>query len=137
MTTEKRKASLFRVILGSLLIAILALVHSNFLLQGNGLGITFLIVLIATFYFSKKQKNKEDVKHLQYQTASILSFLLPVSAMIYTFVFAGKAIQGAESEAEEAGAAIGSFLGGGVLIFFLFLIGLSLGIVFYILSRKK
>jgi len=138
MTTEKsNKTSWIRIMLGSLLVAILASIHFNFLSQGQYVGTGFLIVLALTIFLSKKKESKEIVKHFQYKTASILSFLLPISAIIYSFVFTGLAVQGEASDAAQAGAAIGGAIGGGIVIFLSFIVGLSLGIVFYLMGKTK
>lgn len=60
---------------------------------------------------------------------AILLFSSPVMMMIYTSVFVSNEAQGT---AEEAGAAIG----GTVLIGAAFVIGLPLGIAFYLLSNR-
>lgn len=138
MTIEKsNKVSWPRIILGSLLVTVLALFHFNLLLQGQYLGIGFIVLLAGSIYLSRRKTTKEELKHFQYKTASILSFLLPVSAMIYSFVFAGMAVQSETSEAAQAGAAIGSAIGGSIVIVLSFIIGLSLGIVFHLMSRPK
>ncbi len=130
-------ASMMRIILGSFLSAFLAYFHFNFLLQGNGAGWLILLVFGLCLWKSKALKTKDAVKHFHFKTASILSFLLPVSAMVYSFVLTGMAVEGAGSEAEQVGSAIGGLIGGGIMVGLSFVIGLSLGITFYILSRKK
>lgn len=134
--TAKTHASVLRLVLGSLLIAILGATHWNFLFMANGTGIGFILMAVLAYYLAKKKETKSLVKHFQYRTASILSFLLPVSAMIFSFVFTGTAIQSTANEAEQAGAAIGGAIGGTFVVVIMFVIGLSLGIVFYLLSRK-
>lgn len=56
-------------------------------------------------------------------------FLAPFVFLIYTFVFAA---QEATTGAEQAGAAIGGFL----LVAIAFLVGLPIGIVLYLVSRR-
>ena len=60
---------------------------------------------------------------------AIESFLTPLALLIYTFSFASQETQ---TGAEQAGAAIGGF----VLVIGAFVIGVPLGIVFYLASRK-
>lgn len=137
MDTPK-KASWARKIIGSLMIAILACFHASLIFQnGNAVLIGFFLVLSLSIYYSNKESVKEKVIHMQYKTLSILSFLLPVSAIIYTFVFAGSAVGEQTSEAAKAGAAIGSAVGGGIVIVLAFIIGLVLGIVFHLMSKKN
>lgn len=136
--TTAHKASWARKIIVSLFIAILASFHANLIFQNsNVILIGFFLVLALSIYYSNKENEKEEVVHFQYKTLSILSFLLPVSAIIYTLVFAGSAVGEETSEAAKAGVAIGSAIGGGIIIVITFIAGISLGIVFYLLSRKK
>ena len=129
---------MFRKIFLSLLTAILAIFHINFLIQNTtAIWIGFLLVSGVMIYKSYKLEIKEAVKHFQYKTLSILSFLLPVSAALYAFVFTSKAVTSSSNEFEQAGSALGGMIGGGILIFFTFLIGMSLGITFFLMSRKK
>lgn len=137
MTEQAQKASKARVILGSLLVAILGYFHFSFLFQGNGAGIAMLLLLALMIYLSFKKERKEMVKHFQYKTASILSFLLPVSAIIFSFIFGGTQITQAEQGVGQAGAALGSVIGGSLIIGLSFVFGLSLGIAFYLMSNKQ
>lgn len=61
--------------------------------------------------------------------SAIMLFVSPVMMIIYTLVFTAQQTDGT---AEEAGAA----LGGTVLILLAFVVGLPLGIGFYLLSRR-
>lgn len=94
-------------------------------------------MLALVIYYSNKKSIKEEVVHLQYKTLSILSFLLPISAIIYTFVFTGSVVSQQTTEASKAGAAIGGAIGGGIIIFLTFIAGLVLGIVFHLMAKKK
>lgn len=127
----------FRIIFGSLLVSIIASFHFNFLFQGNGLFYGFLAVFALLIYLSYKKNNKEEIRQFQNKTASILCFLLPVSAIIFSFVFTGNAVIQNQDPAFQAGSAVGGFIGGSIVTFFSFIVGLSLGIVFYLLSKPK
>lgn len=136
--TEMKKASWLRKIIGSLLVAIFAMIHLNFIVQNStAVSLGFVAVLVFMIYKSNIVSLKPKVQHLQYKTLSILSFLLPISAIIYTFIFTSKALQETTSEAEAAGTAIGSAIGGTLVIGLTFVLGLSFGIVFYLMGRKK
>lgn len=127
-----------RIILGSLVVSLLAAFHINLLFQGNGFGIGFIVSLILMIFLSQRKVKKEEIKEFQWKTASILSFLLPVTAIVYSFVFTGMAVSEAGSNTyTQAGTAIGGFIGGGVVTVMAFILGISLGIVFYILSKKS
>jgi hypothetical protein len=135
---ETKKASYFRIFIGSLVIAYLFSVHVGFIIPDSVANIVvFVVALILFVYLAMKDPLLRRVKHLQYKTLSVLSFLLPVSAVIFSVVFTDKAIGQAGSDAEQAGAAIGSALGSGIVIFIAFVVGLSLGIVFYLIGRRN
>jgi hypothetical protein len=134
---ERINASTSRLVLGSILIWVLGYFHLALISQGHYAGWLSLIVLGLAFWRAKSKGSQEAVKHFQYKTASILSFLLPVSALLYGFVFTGVAVSTAGSEAEQVGSAIGGMIGSGILIFFAFIIGISLGITFLVLGKKS
>ena len=122
----------------SLLTAIIAAFHFNFFIRnGSVVLVGFVLVLVYMIWKSGKVKVVHEVKHFQYKTLSILSFLLPVSAIIYTLIFTGTAVSNSGNEYEQAGSAIGGLIGGGIVTFFAFVVGLSLGITFHILSKKS
>jgi hypothetical protein len=60
---------------------------------------------------------------------AIESFLTPLALLVYTFSFASQETQ---TGAEQAGAAIGGF----VLVIGAFVVGIPLGIVFYLVSKR-
>lgn len=126
-----------RIIFGSLIVALIAMFHVNFLTIGNGAGWGFLISFILIVFLSFKKKESAEIREFQWKTASILSFLLPITAIIFSFIFTGKAVSEAGSSASQTGSVIGGFIGGGVVTLMAFIIGISLGIVFYILSKKS
>lgn len=133
---KTQKLPWFGLILRALLIAAIGAMHVNLLFLGNGIGYGFFIILALIIYLSYRKKQSEIIRRFQYKTASILSFLLPISAIIYAFTFTGRATVQASGEAAKAGTAIGGFIGGGIVIFIMFIISLSLGIVFHLLSKK-
>ena len=126
-----------RILSGSLLVALIAMFHINFLTLGNGTWWGFLVSLIFMIYLSWKKVQKESIKHFQCKTASILSFLLPISAIIYSIAFTETMVAKTNSGAAQTGTAIGGFIGGGIVTVFAFIIGISLGIVFHLLSKKS
>jgi hypothetical protein len=135
---ETKKASYFRIFIGSLVIAFFFNVHAGLIIPNSTANIVvFVVALVLFIYLAVKKPLLGSVKYLQYKTLSVLSFLFPVSSVIFSVVLADKAVGQAGSGAEQAGVAIGSALGGGIVVFISFVVGLSLGIVFYLMSRKN
>lgn len=124
----------FKIFLGSALVATLGAINASLVFQVGAL-IPWLIIF-AWVFWSVYFRKIEDGRRRVFKWASILSFFLPVSALLYAFVFAGNVISQTSSEAEQAGAAIGSVVGGGLVVGVAVVFGFSLGIVFYLLGRK-
>lgn len=126
-----------RIVLGSLIPALIGAMHAIFLSLGTYFNIIFVIILAILIFFSYRKENKEEIKHMQWKISSICSFLLPLSALLNSFIITGMLAAKNSDSSYQTGVAIGGILGGGVLTFFAFIIGISLGIVFYILSKKS
>jgi hypothetical protein len=92
----------------------------------GGLG---LIIGIPVFTYLGYQRPtiKTAFGRLSFWTAIVL-FMSPILLIIHTLIFAG----GAEGSAEAAGAAIG----GTILVIGAFVVGIPVGIGFYLLSRR-
>jgi len=131
-----QKNSVIRLIWGSLLISFFGMIHVNFLTLGSLAGISFLVLFALAYFFGMKKDSKVDLKRFHYKTASILSFLLPISAFIYGIMFTNNAMQSATDEIGRAGAATGGAIGSTLIVVLSFIFGLSFGIAFYLMSKK-
>jgi hypothetical protein len=62
----------------------------------------------------------------------LLSFALPLAGLLFSGIIGGQSIASAKSGAEQAGAAIGTVMAGGLLTFVSGVFGFFLGIIFMI-----
>lgn len=91
-------------------------------------GLGFVIGIPAFTYIGYQRPTiKTAFGRLSFWTAIVL-FMSPLLLIVHTLIFAG----GAEGSAEAAGAAIG----GTILVIGAFVIGIPVGIGFYLLSRR-
>ena len=72
-----------------------------------------------------------------FRVSEIGAFLLPISALVMTFVIGGKAVGELNGqEAAQAGAAIGTAIGGMFAVGIAFVFGLFGGIIFHLLANR-
>lgn len=89
-----------------------------------------LIIAIPIFaYLFYRRPGTKSMASGMFFWLGVESFLAPVAALFYTASFSAAETTTA---AEEAGAAIG----GGILTIMAFVIGVPLGVVFYLISRR-
>lgn len=95
----------------------------------NPTGIVFLIALPVFGYLLYQRPTKKAMAGGMSFWLAIEVFLAPFVFLIYTFVFAS---QETSTTAGQAGAAIGGFF----LVIVAFVVGVPVGIVLYIISRR-
>lgn len=95
----------------------------------KAVGIVFVIALPAFAYLLYKRPTKKAMAGGMCFWLAIEAFLTPFILLIYTFVFAS---QETATGAEQAGAAIGGF----IMVIVAFVVGLPIGIVLYLISRR-
>lgn len=89
----------------------------------------FLVVLPIFGYLLYRRASTKAMASGMFFWLAVESFLSPLAALFYTSSYTAAET---ETAAEQAGAAIG----GGVVIVMTFIIGLSIGLVFYIISSR-
>lgn len=125
-------------IVGGLLMAIIGalLVTTTFAASpqtGGGWGaISFFVLWIVAIAIAVLSKSASKAWKKLLITSSLLSFLLPLSGLIYTGSFMAKHV---DSSAEYAGAqAAGAAIGGGLLSGLMGFVGFFLGVVLLIVG---
>jgi hypothetical protein len=116
----------------AILVGVLGLIPaiiSAIVLPGSTGGIGLLLGIPLFAYLGYQRPTVKSAFGRQSFWSAVLLFISPLMMIIHTAVFIESQTSGA---AEEAGAAIG----GTVLVILAFVVGLPLGIVFYLLSRK-
>lgn len=131
-TQSKSKAPWPRIILGGILLGILASIHFAVLLvtfypEIAPAVLPLSIVLCVLISWQKKN----ELKEFQYKTASTLSYLLPLSVLIYTIAMTYQV----EAQGGSDYAAGGVFMAGGAFMVMAFVIGVPLGLLFNNFSK--
>ena len=106
-------------------------------MSGNKvLGTAFLIFWMLLIFNTWHLTNKHKVIATYFKATEIACFLLPIAALVLTFIVGAHAVNNSSSGAEQAGAAIGTAIGGIFAVGIGFVIGLFGGIIMHLLAKK-
>lgn len=106
-------------------------------MSGNKvLGISFLVFWILLIFNTWHVSNKHKVIATYFKATEIACFLLPIAALVLTFIVGAQAVSSTTNGAEQAGAAIGTAIGGVFAVGIGFVVGLFGGIIMHLLAKK-
>lgn len=127
---------MFRKILLGLLPACVFWYNYSLMTTGQYSGVAFLILwgLCIWNVIDSKDSNFVIERHLR--LTEVAFFLLPLSSIVFTFVIGAQTVGMTGDEFEQAGAAIGTAIGGTFIILFNLLIGSVLGLIMHIFAGK-
>lgn len=105
-------------------------------MSGNKIiGIAFLVLWALLIWNVWKINNKYKILQNLLRISEIGFFLLPISALVLTFVIGSQAVN-STTGAEQAGAAIGTAIGGTIAVGAGFIVGLFGGIIMHLLANR-
>lgn len=125
-----------RIIIGGALLGILIAIHFSILVVTMYPMVAPAVLPLSVLLgiaFSWEKKTLSNVKTFQYKTASGLSYLLPLSLLIYTIATAYQI----EAKGGSEYAAGGVIMAGGTFMVMAFVIGVPLGLLFNNLAKEK
>jgi hypothetical protein len=100
----------------------------------TSVGIAFFLIWALMIWSVWQLTEKNHVLERFFRQTEIAFFLLPISSIIFMFVFGAKAVSGTSNEFEQAGAAIGTAIGGTFVVGLAFVIGLLGGIIMHLIT---
>lgn len=102
----------------------------------KGFGYAFVALWVFNILLVLNASKNRTLNEV-FRISEIGAFLLPISALVMTFVIGGKAVGGLNGqEAAQAGAAIGTAIGGVFVVGIAFVFGLFGGIIFHLLANR-
>lgn len=122
-----KKHLILKIFLSLLPALIFAYIYSLMTLE-NKAGLVFWLIWILMIWNVWQFTEKSYIQERLIRLTEISFFLLPVSAIIFSFVFG--------SESEGAAEAIGSAIGGMIVTVILFIVGLSGGVITHLIAGK-
>lgn len=99
------------------------------------LGIAFLVLWALCIWLVLRIEDKAKIISQLLRTAEIGLFLLPISALVLTFVMGSQVVSSTEGAA-QAGAAIGVGIAGMMAVVLGFIIGVAGGVIMHILAKR-
>lgn len=133
---QKSKKHLILKILLALLPAILLYFNYALMSSNSMLGLAFLIIWAVMIWSVWQLEEKNSILERFFRLTEIGFFLLPLSSLILTFVFGAQVTSQAGDSFEQAGAAIGTAIGGTFIIIISFIVGITGGIVMHLITNK-
>lgn len=97
-------------------------------------GIAFLFIWLLMIWSAWQLTEKNHVTERLLRLTEIAFFLLPVSSIVFMFVMGARAVGGAGNDMEQAGAAIGTAIGGAFIVGLAFVIGVIGGIIIHLIT---
>lgn len=135
MENATKKHTALKILL-ALLPALIFTQNYAWMTANSYLGIGFLIIWVLMILSAWQLTEKNHIMERLYRLTEIAFFLLPISAIILSFVIGSKAVETATSEATQAGAAIGTAIGGTFVVILAFIIGVIGGIIMHLITSK-
>lgn len=122
-----------------ILLALLPAVVFNInygMMSGGGAGWAFFLIWALVVWSVWEFTEKNHIMERFFRLTEIGFFLLPLSAIILSFVLGAKAVGSTTDNAAQAGAAIGTAIGGTFITVLCFIFGVILGVIFHLITSK-
>ena len=132
----KNKKHLVLKILLSLLPTVIFWQNYSWMTLNAYIGIAFIVIWALMVWCVWQLTEKNHILERIFRLTEISFFLLPVSAIVFTFVEGARAVGSTSNQYSQAGAAIGTAIGGTVIVVLAFIIGIIGGIIMHIVTGK-
>jgi len=130
------KKHLVLKILLALLPALILTQNYAWMTLNSYVGIAFLIIWALMIWSVYQFEEKNHIVERLFRLTEISFFLLPLSAIVFTFVLGSKAVSSTTNGMEQAGAALGTAIGGTFIVVLSFILGLAGGIIMHLVTNK-
>jgi hypothetical protein len=133
---ENLKKHLVLKILLALFPALLFTQNYSWMTANNKIGIGFIVIWAILIWSAWKFNEKNHIIERYFRLSEIALFLLPISAIILTFVIGSQAINSTSDSFAQAGAAVGTAIGGTFIVIISFIIGIVGGIIMHLITNR-
>lgn len=132
---QAKRHTVMKILL-ALLPALIFTQNYAWMTLNSKLGWAFLIIWALMIWSVWQFTEKNYILERFFRLTEISFFLLPLSAIVFAFVLGSKAISSTTSEAGQAGATIGTAIGGTFIVIISFIIGIIGGIIMHLVASK-
>ena len=133
---ENIKKHLSLKVLLALLPALIFWQNYAWMTSNSYMGIGFLIIWVLMIWNVYQFTEKNHILERFFRLTEISFFLLPLSALVLTFIIGSKMISSSANQFEQAGGAIGTAIGGTFITIIAFIIGIAGGIIMHLVTKK-
>ncbi len=120
----------------ALLPAIILSISYGLMAPAGKAGWAFVALWAVTTWSVWQFTEKNHIIERHFRLTEIAFFLLPISAIIASLELGSKAIRSTTNQFEQAGAAIGTAIGGAFITGLFFVIGIVGGIIMHLITTK-
>ncbi len=135
MENTAKKHIVLKILL-ALLPAVIFWQNYAWMTLNSYLGIAFLIIWALMIWSAWQFTEKNYILERYFRLTEISFFLLPLSAIVFSFVLVSQAVSSTSNEFEQAGAALGTAIGGTFAIILAFIIGLAGGVIMHLITNN-
>ena len=135
MGNQIKKHIVLKVLL-ALLPALIFMQNYAWMTLNAYLGTAFLIIWALMIWSVYQFSEKNHIIERFFRLTEISFFLLPLSAIVFSFVLGAKAVTSTTDGFEQAGAAIGTAIGGTFVVVLAFIIGIAGGVILHLITNK-
>lgn len=135
MENTTKKHRVVRILL-ALLPTLIFTQNYAWMTLNSKLGWAFLIIWALMIWSVWQFTEKNYIFERFFRLTEISFFLLPLSAIVFSFVLGSKAVSSTTNEFGQAGAAIGMAIGGTFIVILSFIIGVTGGIIMHLVASK-
>lgn len=135
MDTATKKYTVVKILL-ALLPALVFTQNYAWMTLNSKIGWAFLIIWGLMIWSVWQLTEKNYILERFFRLTEIAFFLLPISAIVFSFVLGSKVISSTTNEVAQAGAGIGMAIGGTFIVILSFIIGIIGGIIMHLVAGK-
>jgi len=135
MEPAKKRYSVLKVLLG-LLPALILTQNYAWMTSNRSMGVGFLIIYALVIWSAWFFTEKNHILERHFRLTEVALFLLPISSVILSFSIGASAISSTTDEFAQAGAAIGSAVGGFIVIAVSFVVGITGGVIMHLIANN-
>ncbi len=130
------KKHLFLKVLLALFPAVIFEMNYAWMTGNKAVGIGFLLLWALIIWSVWQMTEKNHIIERLFRETEIAFFLLPLSAIVLTFVLGAETISDTSDQFEKVGTAIGTAIGGAFIVGLSLVIGIVGGIVMHLITNN-
>jgi len=135
MKKHKNEHLLLKILL-ALLPTLIFVQNYAWMTANKAVGIVFIILWAFIIFTAWSFTERNHIFERYFRLTEVGLFLMPLSGLIMTFVLGSQAMGSTTDELSQAGAAIGTAIGGTFIVGIAFVVGIPVGIIMHLVANN-